>query len=234
MKDIAVLRSPVAVILTELEAWRLFGGQRRVYVFGCEPLQTTELSTTFLGFHGAGVINHMFIRTPHEAAHWVKTVNSRDGVMRGMKMARGGVALQLYDASSKSIYFMNDPLGAAPIYEFDDGGVKAYSSDLNSLIAALRAINIHATPDAYYFACGDLTGTQAYASDSPFEEIRVLRRGVWAQLHLDGRVNHIGTESRLSIWELQGSYQQRLELMRCEIEENVKHLKYPLMFVCHT
>lgn len=217
-----MIHAPVVLLPPPLEAWHEQGAQHAFIVFGAGPLERAPGRLQLLGLQGAGVLAGRFLFRLHDAQVHLGSGSSAQTLLSQMSQARGSLALQAYDVDQQSVHLLNDPLGGAPIYAYQDGELRAYSSDLGSMIQVLRARRATLTPEPRYFAAGALTGTQTYGADSPFREIRVLRRGLGLRIEADGQVHEVKLAPAEVLYASAEPYARAFERVRTDILDNVR------------
>ena len=218
-----MLNFPVLIIPNDpVEAWRADGAARNYLMLGAGYLYPPGRGLQLLGFQGSGVLGERYVRDAISARIALAGYETVDSVVRLVKNARGSISLQLFSPEDQAVYFLNDPLGGAPIYHYRSECCQAFSSDLGSLVSSLRTRGapLHGAPK--YFAAGQITGTQSYGAPSPYKQISVFRRGVGAKVDAMGLVSTIDICSRESLYRPTFTYDQGLHQLRHEVLCNVK------------
>lgn len=210
---------PVLIIPSEVETWRINGAEHAFLIYGGVISRGGNIQV--LGLQGAGIIEGKFIKTVDDAQALVTKLHTLEKVIDALSKARGGIAVQIYDASSKQVFFLNDPLGAAPIYIYKEKNVLGVSSDLASLVTIIKSRGGKLCGNPYYFAAGHLTATEGYGASTPYFEIELLPRGLGLKITGDGEVSEIDVGGRDSIFELPKSYEDEVDSLCYEFRENV-------------
>jgi len=174
-----------------------------------------------LGMQGTGILLGTFIRNTADAQGVLSTCLDANEAISLMTTARGSLAILLFSPSDQSVFLLNDPLGGAPIYFYHGENCEALSSDLGSLVSAVKIRSERLTAAPKYFAAGILTGTHSYGSSSPFKEIEVLRRGIGVKIDAFGNISRFQTLSGEKLYFSSESYERGFEESQIDICTNV-------------
>jgi asparagine synthase (glutamine-hydrolysing) len=156
---------------------------------GHQPMGLCEAPLQIV-FNGQ-IYNHREIREELEAAgHCFRTDSDTEVLLRAYlehgtevcSRLRGMYAFAVYDGRDKSLFLARDPFGIKPLYLWQSGSRRWFSSQVKALIAA----GLPTTPSAAGHA-GFLLWGHVPAGRTLYHEVTELAAGTWTKLWADGR-----------------------------------------------
>lgn len=216
-----MLNFPVLVIPQKYESWRIDGACRDYLIQGCTLQNRNSNALHVLGVQGTGIIKDTLIRNIADAEKVIANCSSGGDAVDLMANARGSLAIQLFSPVDQSVYLLNDPLGGAPIYHYHGSSCDAYSSDLGSLVSAIKMRGDRLTAEPKYFAAGVLTGTHSYGASTPFKEIESQRRGFGFRIDKLGQPSKIQILSSEHLYFSSETYEKGFDQLTSDICDNI-------------
>jgi len=215
-----MLKHNVVEISDARTMWSEQDGSKFYLVHGRQPSLFSS-NIEVVDFQGSGIINGVYVRSIDEAKKAFDNCTSTSDAIDIMVNARGSVCVHIFDHSTIEYFIMNDPLGGGQIYHYSDDSTDVFSSDLNSLRELCGAKGKHLKKDLKYFAAGVLVYTQSYGADSPYHNVRTVRRGNFLRFRRDGKWDVISALPPSELYLDQHTYNDGLERLRQDILGNV-------------
>ena len=210
----------VIEISDPLEMWPEQDGAKVYLIHGRQPSLHCR-GIEVVDFQGCGIIRGAFVRSIWEAKGQLEQFTDISDVATAMSRSKGSICVHIFDHRTRDYYIMNDPLGGGQIYIYSNGSHSVFGSNLNSITELCAARGDKLKRDIRYFAAAVLTYTHSYGSDSPYEGVRVLRRGEYLRIHRDGHTEIFSVAPPENLYLDTRPYNDALALLRRDILENV-------------
>lgn len=144
-----------------------------------------------LAFQGAGILRGAVVSTLEAATAALVGIADWAALRDLIVCSTGSYALQVRDRETGSLLFLNDPLGGAYIFEYEDAEAVIISSSLSTikLLCSLSGRSLAREP--FFELANFATGTAVYGANSPYKQVFSVRPGFGVEVGTEGKVSRL-------------------------------------------